>query len=92
MLEILLSEDQIRVAAARARAGLARRDVRRFDHVTLMRGAAALAVATNALAVSCEANQAPAPSALGNPCQVVAVTLSCHAKPVGLAHLSMLKI
>ena len=63
MLEILLSEDQIRVAAARARAGLARRDVRRFDHVTLMRGAAAFAVATNALAVSCEANQAPAPSA-----------------------------
>ena len=61
--EILLSEDQIRVAAARARAGLARRDVRRFDHVTLMRGAAAFAVATNALAVSCEANQAPAPSA-----------------------------
>ena len=31
--------------------GLAWRDVRRFDHVTLMRGAAALAVATNTLAV-----------------------------------------
>ncbi len=30
-------------------------------------------------------------SALGNPCQVVAVTLSCHARPIGLAHLSMLK-
>ena len=38
---------RIRVAAARPRArGLARRDARRFDHVTLMRGAAALAVAT----------------------------------------------
>ena len=31
--------------------GLARRDARRFDHVTLTRGAAALAVATSTLAV-----------------------------------------
>jgi hypothetical protein len=31
--------------------GLARRDARRSDHVTLMRGAAALAVATNMRAV-----------------------------------------
>jgi hypothetical protein len=37
-----------------------------FDHVTLTRGAAALAVATNALAVKFSPpQQAPAPSAMG---------------------------
>ena len=56
--------------------GLAWRDVRRFDHVTLMRGAAALAVATNTLAVLLRESRLQPHSALGNPCQVVAVTLS----------------
>ena len=55
---------RIRVAAARPRArGLARRDVRRFDHVTLMRGAAALAVATNTLAVLFRGKAGSSPTA-----------------------------
>ena len=44
-----LNDRRIRVAPARARAGKARRPP--FDHVTLTRGAAALAVATSTLAV-----------------------------------------
>ena len=41
--------------------GLARRDARRSDHVTLMRGAAALAVATNMRAVHFRQKPAPEP-------------------------------
>ena len=48
--------------------GLARRDARRFDHVTLTRGAAALAVATSTLAVPLPSRSKLQPhNALGNP-------------------------
>ena len=60
-----------------ARAGLARRDVRRFDHVTLMRGASRPCrghqYACGPLAWQSRLRPHSAP---GNPCQVVAVTLS----------------
>ena len=65
---------RIRVAPARARAG--RRDARRFDHVTLTRGAAALAVATSTLAVFLRPEEAPATQRATQPALRVDVTLS----------------
>jgi hypothetical protein len=60
---------------ARAR-GLARRDARLFDHVTLMRGAAALALATNTLAVPFRPEASSSQQRVRQP----ALGRRCHAK------------
>ena len=74
MLEILLSEDQIRVAAARARAGMARRPPFRPCHVNAR--CSRLCRGHQCACGLLRGKSGSSPQRVGNPCQVVAVTLS----------------